>query len=109
MGILDEINSLVKSAAAMPPQNPVVPGIGAPSLAGRIAPTAAKTPAQPIPLPQTEAGGDKKFDWLKAWMARNRAKNQNLISKEINPNNSQLGYLRRIPVDRLNRINGAYR
>lgn len=88
MGILEEINSLVKIAAAMPQQNPVVPGIGAPPQVGRtvppVAPPEVKTPALPVP-PQhkselPEAGDSKKVDWLmgvtpeenarKAWFRR---------------------------------------
>ena len=92
---------------AMPPQNPVVPGIGVPPPAGRITPPEVKTPALPVP-PQhkselPEAGVDKKFDWLKDWMAKNRAE-KSLIKKR-DPYNIPAQLLRRNPVDRLKGLN----
>lgn len=111
MGILEEINSLVKIAAAMPPQNPVVPGIGAPPPAGKIAPPEVKTPALPVP-PQhkselPEAVADRKVDWLKDLMAKEEMAKERLDeARFINPYKILAQRLRRSPVDRLK---GSYR
>lgn len=113
MGILDEINSLVKSAAAMPPQNPVVPGIGAPPQVGRtvppIAPPEVKTPAPPVP-PQHKSELPKAMDDRKAWfrMAADQIRAQRMNSERLereDPYKMLDRTLRRSTVDRLKGLN----
>lgn len=115
MTIIDEINSLVKQAAAMPPQNPVVPGIGAPPLAGKkappIAPPEVKTPALPVP-PQHKSELPEAGDDRKAWfriaadrIAKERMKAEQLERRD--PYNIKAQILRRNHLDRL--LKGSYR